>query len=262
MAKHRNKPAIPVEVTKSWLRGEYLTGRNTNTAYENMGWSLYLRGIYLYAVWENDEDDQENPSRHSLSHFGLCTIDLDEGDLIYKGFRLYGNKEKYKEIIDQESIYWESLLSKINNVSSETPNVYFGYVLYENNESLPEEISHSFDLNSFTTSTILLEAAPTDDDMEKLAADIVKANIDVFSEMTIDHFMDGSLEKCLDNRKDQDPDDMLAAMVRIKLSDWEGEGNSQDMKGDARTVVGDAKVPQNGGVIRWKRVGECRGKEQ
>ncbi|MCA9468730.1 MAG: hypothetical protein KC643_25275 [Nitrospira sp.] len=119
---------VPLDMIEAWLRGEYLIGQNESTGYEFLGWALMLRGAYVYVVIP--ESEQPNLVVERVSHWGICTIDIKDGDLTYQGIRLH----TLKQTLPKSQQYWHSIFSKLTLVPSSTqntPDAYFAYVMDE-----------------------------------------------------------------------------------------------------------------------------------
>lgn len=154
---------IPLDMIEAWLRGEYLISQNESSGYELLGYSLMLRGLYVYTVtfdkhWPSASKSEEFPDNFTknIAAWGICKIDLRDGDILFHGIRLGLNANKYcddekddKTNSDTDAleriqhIAWYSIFSKLTRVpGSPDPDMYFGYVLVPLNkekESVPPE---------------------------------------------------------------------------------------------------------------------------
>jgi hypothetical protein len=75
---------LPREVINLWLDGKYSTGPQRSVAYDRLGWSLMLRGLYRYEILA--VDDSHFPP---TTHRGYCIFDLYDGEMICYGIRVY-----------------------------------------------------------------------------------------------------------------------------------------------------------------------------
>lgn len=100
---------VPMDVVQSWLKGEYLVGQSDAAGYDYIGWSLMIRGLYIYVVTcdlESNEIDKniggalkkknmvfkDHKGRETvINHAGIGSIDIKDGELVYQGIRLYTN---------------------------------------------------------------------------------------------------------------------------------------------------------------------------
>ncbi len=153
----------------AWLKGEYLIGQNESSGYELLGWTLMLRGLYVYCVTFNEgtggststntgtKSNSETASDAAilsdiggkLSAWGICKIDVDEGDITFHGIRLGRHKVNFGGAENPVHLVWYSIFSKLTRVpGASTPDMYFGYVLFP----IEEKDKHTFQWFSTMTS--------------------------------------------------------------------------------------------------------------
>lgn len=191
---------VPLDMINAWLRGEYLIGQNESSGYELLGWTLMLRGLYVYGVTFNEGTDEgtiantgtksnsETASDATLptevlekmSAWGICKIDVDEGDINFHGIRLGRHKVNFgrakkctakKEEMPSDPaqhqeasqpqksaehpvhLVWYSIFSKLTRVpGASTPDMYFGYVLF------PIRDEEKYNFQWFSTMTSVQQA--------------------------------------------------------------------------------------------------------
>lgn len=159
---------IPQSIITSWLKGEYLIGISHSSAYEYIGWSLMIRGYYLYEVFE-DRDEEEK------THWGYCLIDLKEKDLFFGGIRLWTAEdvikdmdEKYLEIFRSRlPLYWRSDFSHFVHSPPKNPELFFAYKLLRNVEvSVLDEITKKLAENAGGKEKFM-KVGPTPDNIDE-----------------------------------------------------------------------------------------------
>jgi len=69
-----------------------------------------------------------------ISHWGLCTIDIKDGDLTYQGIRLHTNPDLIDGPPGNELRLWQSEFSKISPGMG-APHAYLGYVMFKEGEA-------------------------------------------------------------------------------------------------------------------------------
>jgi hypothetical protein len=166
---HSLSNPVPIDIVESWLKGEYLVGRSDSIGYDYIGWSLMIRGMYVYVVISDLKDNDVSELRRNVLHrskshifpfgenddrivslAGICTIDIKDGDLVYQGVRLYTNEELYAKAkggktkkatpVKTRPLFWRSMFSKLTRVNKDSdPHVYLGSVLYEPEKDLAYE---------------------------------------------------------------------------------------------------------------------------
>jgi hypothetical protein len=120
---------IPSQIFSNWLNGEYLLGMRQSVEHEVLLWSLMLRGIYSYSVYEpgpkwNPKTDSQlrtakklfsltKKKKFRLLHIGYCIVDLHEGQLVLRGVRTYTHGARQCH----SPLYWRSTQSKVETGS-------------------------------------------------------------------------------------------------------------------------------------------------
>lgn len=92
---------VPPELLTYWLEGRYLIGGGRSRDYENLGWSLMIRGLYNYYVCDGDDEE-------SLTHWGYCVADVTGNELYLGGIRLWTNESSPELQGKTHPLYWRS----------------------------------------------------------------------------------------------------------------------------------------------------------
>lgn len=247
---------VPLDMISAWLRGEYLIGQNESVGYELLGWALMLRGLYVYAV--------EGTPKGTISHWGLCKIDIKDGDMTYRGVRLgvpngaaMKNKEKGKLQV------WYSIFSKLTRVpSSNNPDAYFGYVMFP----VEQQTAVNLKLLDQDVAKLLCPNRPTKNNQAKWFEETLKTSspIEVQEEKdklivecnltqeqrsgmckylgSIDAKIGKKLSIDKNDKKFSQAKDVITAVCHIQLEEWKPEGR----KGHLQPVLSEeGKIPDN-----------------
>jgi hypothetical protein len=115
---------VPEELTKFFLDGKYAGQLGRSSKYNQIGWSMYLRGIYSYIV--THDNDNEKPH-----HCGFCIIefDRDNSKANIVGIRLLesdGSSDKEVCNLENTMRFWKSDLADLvpNNTEASLGFVY------------------------------------------------------------------------------------------------------------------------------------------
>lgn len=220
---------IPLDMIHAWLRGEYRIGQNDSTGYEFLGWALMLRGAYVYAVIPFNEDGKEGEcKKENLSHWGICTIDIEDGDLTYQGVRLNVNKN---DISVTNKQIWYSLFSKLTRFPSSSdnmPDAFFAYIM--DNIEDPSELEIGNLLKGAAYETPSNQSFP----FEKIVSQegdnkaiYFKLDEKVFDKETKAEFLNYLSGEGFENdRRMCCKNDEIVAIAQIRLENWK-EGSKK-----------------------------------
>ncbi len=296
---------VPIDIVESWLKGEYLVGLSDSIGYDYIGWSLMIRGMYAYVVLCDPEKNDVpkgaqkkleekwritvGPSRPPrpraesgiLSHAGICTIDIKNGDLVYQGVRLYTNKEFYSANRKEESkntsapnaysLFWRSMFSKLTRINKDKdPHAYFGSVLYEPSkdkvykgiqEVLCTEISKDWmgGTKGLSVLDMLLGCWPENERQlckgfgyktpeKKALSQFQKKAVEYLDENFPDDLV------AVVNGAAEDKGDDVGVLLHMDLGAWtkKKNRNTKTRRGEFQTVtLNDGLLPKNVGEIYW-----------
>lgn len=227
---------IPRDVISSWLQGNYLIGGSESVGYENIGYSLMMRGTYVYKVFVKTGNVE------GVSHAGLCLIDLKDGDLTFQGVRLFTNEIFHKDFKRDKftPIFWNSIFSKICRDVNPKPHVFFGYVLHDKN---PHEKIET--LSALTSSRDWLnwhnkgsEGSPG----KEPNSGFCKLTHDFLLSQDFCHHLNEMKESCSDQKT---ASQTISAVLHFDLGDWK----EQLRKGEIFNVSDSKNVPSKGTIF-------------
>jgi hypothetical protein len=108
--QHRIFDAIPQDVINYWLEGKYIQGPHRPMSYDFLGWSLMVRGCYLYESFQGAQD----------TVWGYCLFDLDNGDLYCAGLTLNSVSSDQPEGDEaNHPLLWRSEVCKVKSGPSQ-----------------------------------------------------------------------------------------------------------------------------------------------
>jgi hypothetical protein len=208
---------VPLDMINSWLRGEYLISQNESTGYEFLGWALMLRGAYVYLVAKESEPDEKTGKikLDRLSHWGICTIDIKDGDLTYQGARMGTLCDR----VPEGRKIWYSVFSKLTRVPTSrdnAPDAYFGYFMHpiDNNNG-------NFEIFKLENSRKKVKKT----DEHKASKDIyVELEIQFAPELTntnlYNYLCDGRFDRDRHLASNSNSTDEISAIAQISLEKW------------------------------------------
>lgn len=134
LPRHLFFQPVPHEVIDLWLEGKYAGGLSPSVAYDQLGWALMVRGFYRYKVTERKKKapaqkkkaiprKKKAPAKNvktgdkaKLIHRGYCVIDLNDGEICFKGIRLESPGWEFEN--EYHPLLWKSDASAIRQPSS------------------------------------------------------------------------------------------------------------------------------------------------
>ncbi len=245
---------VPLDMIEAWLRGEYLISQNESSGYELLGYSLMLRGLYVYTVTIKNEEagshvgaNEKFPKDFSktIAAWGICKIDLRDGDILFHGIRLGLNTQRHNDLNkdqldDIKHVAWYSIFSKLTRVpGSQDPDMYFGYVLVPlNKDSVTYDTFRWYSLMEYNRKTkgdtdekskhndpwIGFELPITRDADLKLM--FTQAYSKDFRVALCNYLM--AIEEDLDRPKLKNKDE-VKAIGHIKMEQWKGNMRSGEL---------------------------------
>jgi hypothetical protein len=243
---------VPLDMIKSWLRGEYLVGQNESTGYDYLGWALMLRGAYMYTVQHEGEKRTAN--------WGVCTIDLKDGDLIYQGIQLGITKSFLTKLnamppttpglasYKRKYLLWYSIFSKLTRLPSPNdnhPDAYLGYIV----RAIKED--HGLHISQLLSEKALKKTLQRFESPNFPEKNVLGNAVTLGNTTLLNYLIKGEFERdkqTLEKEKKKDMDE-IAAIAHIDLEDWH-----QGKKiGKFRPVVSDHVAPdlKQPGTIRF-----------
>src|ERR1700733_4046760 len=93
---------VPRQIPRYWIEGRFNNSQYRSARYNNLGWSLLIRGLYWYEVVNKGLE---------LRHAGLAEIDFlgATEEMRIRGIRLSDGKLK------PQIVFWQSTLSKVSS---------------------------------------------------------------------------------------------------------------------------------------------------